>query len=63
MTGSRPIRAAVLTASDRCSRGETADASGPAVAAMLQQSLGVELVATRCVPDDLDALAQAFREW
>lgn len=62
MSGSRPIRAAVLTASDRCSRGETTDASGPAVAAMLSGSLGADIVATRCVPDDIDALARAFRD-
>ena len=63
MSASRPIRAAVLTASDRCSRGETADASGPAVAAMLSASLGAEVVATRVVPDDLETLARAFRDW
>jgi molybdopterin adenylyltransferase len=59
----RPIRAAVLTASDRCSRGEAVDASGPAVAALLQHSIAAEIVASRCVPDDLEALVQAFRDW
>lgn len=59
----RPIRVAVLTASDRCSRGETADTSGPAVASLLERSIAAEIVETRCVPDDLEALARTFREW
>ncbi|MGA0872760.1 MAG: MogA/MoaB family molybdenum cofactor biosynthesis protein [Phycisphaerales bacterium] len=63
MSLDRPIRAAVLTASDRCSRGEAVDASGPAVAALLQGSIAAEIVASRCVPDDLEALVQAFRDW
>lgn len=63
MSGARPIRAAVLTASDRCARGETVDGSGPAVAEMLSASLGAEIVASRCVPDDLETLAEAFRDW
>ncbi|MGA1046110.1 MAG: molybdopterin-binding protein, partial [Phycisphaerales bacterium] len=63
MSLDRPIRVAVLTASDRCSRGEAVDASGPAVAALLQHSIAAEIVARRCVPDDLEALVQAFRAW
>lgn len=63
MSSSRPIRAAVLTASDRCSRGETVDASGPAVAALLERSIAAAVVETRCVPDDLEALVQCFKDW
>ena len=40
---SRPIRAAVLTVSDRCSRGEATDTSGPAVCAMLRERLEHEV--------------------
>lgn len=58
-----PIRAAVLTVSDRCSRGETEDESGPAVAAMLLGRLGAEVVERACVPDEVDRIAAAFRAW
>ncbi|MFM7809188.1 MAG: molybdopterin-binding protein, partial [Planctomycetota bacterium] len=60
---SSPIRAAVLTVSDRCSRGEATDTSGPAVAAMLRDRLGATIVATQCLPDEMDALAACFMEW
>jgi molybdenum cofactor synthesis domain-containing protein len=60
---SAPIRAAVLTVSDRCSRGEAVDTSGPAVAAMLRERLGAQVLATRCLPDEIDALAACFVEW
>ncbi|MBM4106135.1 MAG: MogA/MoaB family molybdenum cofactor biosynthesis protein [Phycisphaerae bacterium] len=63
MTARRAIRAAVLTSSDRCSRGETEDLSGPALRELLVRGLGAEVVASRCVPDEQDALAACFREW
>lgn len=63
MTDRPPIRAAILTASDRCARGETEDRSGPAVAALLEQRLDAEILENRCVPDDRAAIANAFREW
>jgi molybdopterin adenylyltransferase len=46
-----PFTAAVVTVSDSCSRGERVDASGPAVAELLQRS-GFRVVATRIVQDD-----------
>lgn len=60
---SRPICAAVLTVSDRCSRGETVDTSGPALVEMLRSKLGAQIAATRCLPDEQDALAACFAEW
>lgn len=57
------IRAAVLTVSDRCSRGETVDSSGPALSEMLRTRLGAEIVAARCLPDEREALAACFVEW
>lgn len=63
MTLSRPIRAAVLTVSDRCSRGETTDTSGPALCAMLRGRVNAEIVATRCLPDEREQLAACFVEW
>ncbi|HEV2646586.1 MAG TPA: MogA/MoaB family molybdenum cofactor biosynthesis protein [Acidobacteriaceae bacterium] len=52
-------RAVVLTISDRCSRGEQKDASGPAVGALLHAA-GAE-VATETLPDELDQIAAALR--
>jgi molybdenum cofactor synthesis domain-containing protein len=45
------ITAAVVTVSDSCARGERKDASGPAVAQLLQQ-LQFSVVAHEVVPDD-----------
>lgn len=58
-----PIRAAVLTVSDRCSRGEAIDRSGPALAETLRSRLAAVIVATRCIPDDHSLLVATFREW
>lgn len=56
------IRAAVLTISDRSARGERADASGPAIAAQIQE-LGWQLVATGIIADDQPAIEQFLRGW
>ncbi len=63
MSASNPIRAAVLTVSDRCSRGEATDTSGPALCELLRAKLGATIVATRCLPDERDQLAACFIEW
>jgi molybdenum cofactor synthesis domain-containing protein len=60
---SGPIRAAVLTVSDRCSRGEAVDTSGPALAVMLRERVGAEVVASACVADEVDRIAAQFRAW
>ncbi|MBQ3888156.1 MAG: MogA/MoaB family molybdenum cofactor biosynthesis protein [Clostridia bacterium] len=49
------ITAAVLTVSDRCSRGEAQDRSGPAVAAALAEA-GFEVVEIGLVPDEVEAI-------
>lgn len=59
----RQIRAAVLTVSDRCSRGEAVDTSGPAVANLLRGRLSAEVVEHRCLPDEHTQLASCFVEW
>lgn len=53
------MRISVLTASDRCSRGETEDKSGPLISAILAEA---ETVCYRCVPDDRGAIAAALTE-
>ena len=54
---STPIRAAVITASDACSRGERADDSGAALVELLQAS-GAEVVERRILSDDREPLVQ-----
>ena len=54
-----PIRAAVITISDACSRGERPDDSGAALVEALR-SIGAEIVETRIVSDDLEPLVQTL---
>jgi molybdopterin adenylyltransferase len=56
------IRAAVITVSDACSRGERRDDSGAALVELLAD-LGAEIVEQKVVSDDLDPLAQLLREF
>jgi molybdopterin adenylyltransferase len=59
----RLIQAAVLTVSDRCSRGEAVDTSGPACSALLRERLHATIAEVRCLPDEIDALSACFLEW
>ncbi len=56
------MRAAVLTCSDRCSRGEAADTSGPYVAGRLEEE-GWDVVETRIVPDEVAVIRAALLHW
>ena len=53
--GKRPYQAAVITLSDRCSRGEREDESGVAIAQRLTDT-GYEVVETILIPDDKGTL-------
>ncbi len=53
--GARPYRAAVITVSDRCSRGEREDKSGPEIASRLKDA-GYEVVETLLVPDSKEEI-------
>jgi molybdopterin adenylyltransferase len=55
------FRAAVLTVSDSCARGERNDLSGPAVAGALQEH-HFSVVETRVVADDHAAIQKAIVE-
>ena len=55
------MRVAVLTVSDRCSRGEAPDRGGPAVAAAAERLLGAEVVARETVPDERLAIGDRIR--
>jgi molybdopterin adenylyltransferase len=56
------IRAAILTVSDRTSRGEREDRSGPAVATWLA-SHSASLVSSALLPDDKEAIAAQLARW
>ena len=56
------MRAAVLTVSDSCHRGERPDRSGPEVAERLR-ALGWEVLAQGIVPDESDAILLALQQW
>lgn len=56
------IRAAILTVSDKGSRGERQDRSGPALAAWLAER-GVDVAATALVADEQPAISAALRTW
>ncbi len=55
-------RAAVLTVSDKASRGERVDTSGPAIREMLEGA-GFGVVASAVVPDDSDQIVGALVRW
>ena len=54
------MRIAVLTASDRCSRGEAEDKSGPLISELMAGT--AETVCRRCVPDERETIAAALVE-
>ncbi|NLT98545.1 MAG: MOSC domain-containing protein [Christensenellaceae bacterium] len=53
--GKRPYRAAVITLSDRCSRGEREDTAGPAIVRRLSEA-GYEIKEPLLLPDDGEQL-------
>ena len=55
------MRAAVITVSDRSSRGERDDAGGPAVAEALR-ALGFDVATTAIVPDERARIAATIRD-
>ena len=55
-------RAAVLTLSDRCARGEQADLSGPFIADGLRQA-GWEIQQQLILPDDQEAISRKLAAW
>ncbi|HTV46799.1 MAG TPA: MogA/MoaB family molybdenum cofactor biosynthesis protein [Phycisphaerae bacterium] len=56
-------RVAILTCSDRCSRGEAQDTSSPALAAVVLKHLDAQITHTACVTDDIPAIQAKLREW
>jgi len=56
------LRFAILTVSDRSSRGERPDASGPALVEQIQLQ-GWQVVKQEIVPDDIEAIKEKFQTW
>ncbi|MBW6485107.1 MAG: MogA/MoaB family molybdenum cofactor biosynthesis protein [Syntrophobacterales bacterium] len=56
------FRAAVVTVSDRGARGEREDKSGPEIARILE-SIGIEIVARRIIPDEKEVIRQTLVEF
>ncbi|MCF7934818.1 MAG: MogA/MoaB family molybdenum cofactor biosynthesis protein [Synergistales bacterium] len=57
-----PLRTGILTVSDRGSRGERQDTSGPALA-QRARTIGCSVEAQRIVPDEKNAITDALRGW
>jgi len=55
------MRAVIITISDKGSRGERQDTSGPALAAWLEEK-GVEIIANPIVPDEGDMISSQLVE-
>jgi len=58
----KPIRAAILTLSDKGARGERVDESGPALAAWLDKQ-GAVTMQTRIIPDEYCQIVDVLSEW
>jgi molybdenum cofactor synthesis domain-containing protein len=56
------LRFGILTASDRSSRGERPDLSGPALVELIKAT-GWKVVRTAVLPDDRDMLQEALASW
>lgn len=57
-----PIRAGILTISDKGSRGERVDTSGAAIVELLS-SIDAAIQRTEVVPDERDQIASTLRSW
>ena len=56
------FRAVVITVSDRGSRGERADRSGPAVEGILRE-MGMDIIGRRIIPDEREMIRRTLLEW
>jgi len=56
------MRAAILTLSDKGSRGERTDESGPALVSWLEER-GVSILRARVIPDEFEQIVALLTEW
>ena len=57
------FRVGIVTISDRCSRGEEQDRSGPMAAQWMRDELSVDSVQIAIVPDEQDQIAEILTAW
>ncbi len=57
------IRVGILTVSDRASRGEYQDMSGPEVRRLVEEKLGAEVVVEEIVPDEKEQIEAVLKRW
>ena len=57
------FRVGIITISDRCSRGEEQDKSGPLATQWMREELGADAVRTAVVPDEREQIAQILTAW
>lgn len=60
--GSASIRVAVVTVSDRASRGEYEDRSGPRVEELVREAYAASQVTRVVVPDDMEQIVTVLKE-
>ncbi len=53
----------ILTVSDRCSRGQERDRSGPLIRQIVSEHMKAEVVHMAIVPDERDQIAATLRTW
>jgi molybdopterin adenylyltransferase len=56
------LRAVIITVSDRGSRGEREDLSGPEIGGMVR-TMGMEIVATVIIPDEEEEIKRTLLQW
>jgi molybdopterin adenylyltransferase len=56
------FKAVVITISDRGSRGERKDTSGPEIVGLLRQK-GMEIVGAQIIPDEKELIRRSLIEW
>jgi len=56
------MKTGILTISDKGSRGERRDTSGPALKEMMRQ-IGGETAFAQIVPDDIEIISRTLEEW
>ena len=57
------FRVAILTVSDRCSRGEEKDRSGPFIAGWVAEHWNAQVAQQDIVPDEREQIADKLRAW
>jgi molybdenum cofactor synthesis domain-containing protein len=58
-----PIKTGIITCSDKCSKGERKDTSGPAIKELLEKAGGFEVAGYEILPDEKVLIAKKMREW